>query len=103
MQRAAGGGAPSPTASKMAGAPAEPGGNVCPRFKQSACAGPRAEKSELCRHGALKSKGQCPYGGPASSCGKALCRRHGLRVIKGICKGCTGASKKPAWRLVSPG
>ena len=32
-----------------------------------------------------------------------MCRRHGLQVKKGICKGCIGATKKPAWYLVSPG
>ena len=47
-----------------------------------------ARKCELCnpgywcaKHGVRKSR--CPHGGPDSSCGKDLCRRHGLQVKKG--------------------
>ena len=54
-----------------------------------------AHKCELCnpgywcaKHGVRKSR--CPHGGPDSSCGKDLCRRHGLQVKKGICKSCVG-------------
>ena len=55
----------------------------------------------FCRHGNLK--GICPRGGPAASCGKELCRRHGLKVKNGICNGCIGKAKNRPWHLVSPG
>ena len=88
------------------------GGYYCVKCKgKGICShGHAAHECKLCnpgyfcaKHGGRKS--HCPHGGPDSSCGKDLCRRHGLQVRKGICSGCVGKTRAGVggWNKVSPG